>query len=183
MIYMKNQNGLNVAGFSVVTGAAARQYSTVQSWPDYLEHDPSKECVQVQYAKMTLDAQCLVSAWAEVSVEHLALVGFRSGSATVSTAGLIPHGLRNWMWKSVNCYRSIAAAVVGSALVPFPEVEWNFPLGLPMNPGQLTLGVCLMGGGAAFLDAGYIMAEFHYKWVKISQSDLQSFLGWENQGE
>lgn len=186
-LFIRRAGGVQVANLGAEhTAGAVEYYSWAFSWPDKLEHDPSKEAVKLIRIDMDVSLSLLLDMGSELNSNNSAYLGFRSGNFPYQS-GSTPHRVvtSNWIIKQCLMSHVIGSVCTGVMGMSYAggRASWEFPEGLIMNPATLSLMTGIENDAATVLtNAGYIGATVYYEWIKASQSDLQAYLTWENLG-
>lgn len=182
MLQLIKRPGAWQVGVSTLSMGGGRYMSQVETWPDYMEHDLTKECVLLRHMHWQIPAENLVTFMAAVAESTKLVVGFRSGSKALG--GLPPAAsgiMTRWFWKDV-CYRH-AVAAAAQENIPL-NVEWDFTDDpVILNPSTNTFAAYLDGPDATTVfDNGDAYVRISYAWAKASAVELGAYLGWEALG-
>jgi len=181
---IKRSGGWQLANETVELPVAQFDFASI-NWPDYQEHDSTKECVLLKKVEVEIDPAALITAMAAVSETMSLCLAFRSGNYGPSTADLDWGGstltMQKFIFKGIWYRHAVAAAAADEGPI-HGELDFSDDP-IVVNPVVNTVGLFLMSvDGTTVFAADYVMYRLWYKWQTAKQADLQAYLGWEAQG-
>lgn len=155
----------------------------VFSWDDYMEHEPSREVVEIHRIWFIVDPIAIKEVITAVGGIKQLRYGFRPGSGGkigTPTTALTDDQCRKFLLFPTPAV--VQAAVLYAISAKFDlDVEFN-QTPLIADPVSNTFLFSINADVAAVFDDQDLQVRVWYKWVKASQANQSSYLGWEALG-
>jgi hypothetical protein len=178
LIYNPKGRQLCVEQFNMLAGAGMQR---ILVWPDYMEHDPSKEVAFIHRIKFILDPACLATIDATAAQRYQIRVGWRPQTTAIAGASLPPANPHKWdTW--IMYERAAAAAVSGANITPQIEKIFDSPAIADPRGNSFAIWNNATGAPGAF-DVSGAEIWVEYSWGASSQANLSAYLSWEALGE
>jgi hypothetical protein len=185
MLLIRSKSGWQLSSDLVATAAVAYKFSNI-NLPDYQEHDPSSECIEIRKIKLSISMAALTGLYTAVAQNWKLFMGWRPGAMAYAHPAVPDWGgaagdIQKLMFKQVISKQAVAAAAQ-DVFSPI-DTEWDFGADpITANPTVNTFGVWINSTGAGAFAADFINWQVTYRWKAAKQNDLQSYLGWEALG-
>jgi len=176
--------GVGICQFQIDSIGTTRVCSTQSIWPDYQEHDKSKELVKIMRISQRILGDSLATVMADVTWISNLFFAFRSGNFDHNSD---PATFRwtKWLHKFVG-FSYTGASTINRPFTNPLQAEWDFydMDGLPVNPWMIS---CAVGWDSATMaaspfDSTSWLTTIEYKWVKATPADQNAYLSWESLG-
>lgn len=152
------------------------------AWPDYQEHDMSKEVALIHKIRIVPQANVFTTIFGIAADLQSYFCGWRT-RATITSMTSAPPRPDKWEQKSLFTRDTVAA--IEQFQQPL-EVEFDYgehPRVADPYLNNFGLWGYSAVGGNTLVNGAYVDLYVEYSWGKATQANMQAYLFWTSQGE